>query len=581
MSRYNLLDEKWIRVIRNDTGLIEDISLLNLFKHAQKYKSLAGEMETQNFAVMRILLAILVTVFTRVDQAGMPYEYLQLDDTDNRLVVLEPVDEEDSLEYGDALDETWKSIWLLGKFPDAVCQYLEAWRERFYLLDDTYPFMQVTKNDLLERLPKDKKSTALEGTTFMGKQINRLISESNNKDALFSPAIGKFKSRMTTAELSRWLIMMHGYIGTSDKSKFITHDEQVNSKGWLYDLGGIYVSGDNLFETLWLNTMLNHIGNGKNNNDDSGDRYTISVQSPCWEKSPSEQLQDTLSGKPLLNLASLYTSWSRAVYLPPTWTEEDNVSIGAVKVTEIKHENNFLEPMTLWLNRQEKNGHTSQMPLKHQKHQSLWRSFGLLVVDSTNHNIRVPGIIAYNNKFSKFLNNKYIHIHAVSMLSDNNATSWMPIDEVTDILSIHEIALMDEGEDTWSIRILDTIEDTKYIVDNVYGQFLGSIAEQRGLEKIDFVKIYKSQAYEVIDGPFRDWLYKITPNESKDELTQKWKLELYSIIRSEAELLMQNLSERDYISEKKDKKEKKSKNSIEAYGLFKTLLNKRLGVTRV
>lgn len=84
----------------------------------------------------------------------------------------------------DALDETWETIWKQHRFPEIVCQYLEAWRNRFYLLDETYPFFQVTKQDLANRLPEGKGTTALNAKSFAGKQINRLISESNNKEAI-------------------------------------------------------------------------------------------------------------------------------------------------------------------------------------------------------------------------------------------------------------------------------------------------------------------------------------------------------------------------------------------------------------
>ena len=46
---------------------------------------------------------------------------------------------------------------------------------------------------------------------------------------------------MSEAELTRWLITMQGYVGTSDKGKFPSDEKVTNSKGWLYDIGGIYM----------------------------------------------------------------------------------------------------------------------------------------------------------------------------------------------------------------------------------------------------------------------------------------------------------------------------------------------------
>ena len=79
-----------------------------------------------------------------------------------------------------------------------------------------------------------------------GKNINRTISESENKTALFSPianiAIGKrsVKDVMSPAELARWLIMFQGYSGLADKVA-LTDKTQRSSKGWLFDLGGIFL----------------------------------------------------------------------------------------------------------------------------------------------------------------------------------------------------------------------------------------------------------------------------------------------------------------------------------------------------
>ena len=102
MGRYNLLDEKWITVLRKDSGETENVSLLNLFEHAGEYRALAGEMEVQNFAILRVLLAVLTTVFTRVDAKGEAYEWLQLDSSD-KLNVEEAVDEVDEEDFTEAL----------------------------------------------------------------------------------------------------------------------------------------------------------------------------------------------------------------------------------------------------------------------------------------------------------------------------------------------------------------------------------------------------------------------------------------------------------------------------------------------
>ncbi|MFR5070193.1 MAG: type I-E CRISPR-associated protein Cse1/CasA [Eubacteriales bacterium] len=64
---FNLLDEPWIKVMKRD-GTIDEVSILTVFEQAHLYTDLAGELATQNVAVLRLLLAVLHTVFSRVDE---------------------------------------------------------------------------------------------------------------------------------------------------------------------------------------------------------------------------------------------------------------------------------------------------------------------------------------------------------------------------------------------------------------------------------------------------------------------------------------------------------------------------------
>lgn len=82
---FNLLTEPWIRVrLRDNT--VREVSLTEALVSAQDYVDLAGEMPTQNAAVLRLLLAVLFTVFSRVDAKGEPRPLMQSDDALERAV---------------------------------------------------------------------------------------------------------------------------------------------------------------------------------------------------------------------------------------------------------------------------------------------------------------------------------------------------------------------------------------------------------------------------------------------------------------------------------------------------------------
>ena len=109
MSEYNLLDEPWISVVTDYKGTTKSVGLKEFFRDAHKFIALAGDMPTQDFAVMRFLLAILHTVFSRYDAAGKAYEMLEIND---RMQQVEKVAEEDQEDYQDALMNTWQALWL-------------------------------------------------------------------------------------------------------------------------------------------------------------------------------------------------------------------------------------------------------------------------------------------------------------------------------------------------------------------------------------------------------------------------------------------------------------------------------------
>ncbi|MDK8692323.1 type I-E CRISPR-associated protein Cse1/CasA, partial [Gardnerella swidsinskii] len=187
MSRFNLLDEPWISVIVGKKGHNKLVSITDVFKHASEYKALAGDMKTQDFALLRILLAVLHTVFSRYDIQGNSREFDSAEDNE--------------YDFNKETMNIWREVWNSKKFPDAVFKYLEQWHDRFYLFDDKYPFFQVLKQDIYSKKLSHKNPTEL-----LGKNINRLISESKNKIAIFSPKCGENKSILNESQLARWLI---------------------------------------------------------------------------------------------------------------------------------------------------------------------------------------------------------------------------------------------------------------------------------------------------------------------------------------------------------------------------------------
>ena len=526
MQRYNLLDEKWIQVASKDT--VEKVSIKELFAGAAKYKELAGDMKTQDFAVMRVMLAILHTVFSRFDSKGDPYEFFEVDE--ESFLQTGELEEYDLYDYEDALYQTWIDIWNAKEFPKVVYEYLEKWGERFFLYDDKYPFFQVTK----EVIEKD----AAGGGEFYGKNINRLISESNNKQAYFSPKDESYKEYIDDDELARWLITLQGYIGTSDKKK--VGSAKTYSKGWLYDLGGVYLQGNNVFETLMLNFVIAY---NENNN-------LLKIQKPCWEAETIEKNIELYFHNGIDNIASLYTAWCREIFIDPNRTKEDKFVCFIAKLPEIEHSDAFLEPMTVWKYNDTGEYKDKYRPRKHDVNKSMWRNFGLLT--GVGEGTRKPGVIEWLNKLCDIseseelgFNKENITLCAVCMLDDGNATSWAPIDEVEDTLNLKERVLVDTGDNGWIIRINKTITDTKAIIDRALKKFIFELLEIRNMEKSD-VSRYVEQFYFRIDLSFRNWIESIDIDNDKDTKEIEWRNVLKKAMKEYVDELVSNAGLRDY-----------------------------------
>ena len=526
MPRYNLLDEKWIQVASKDT--VEKVSIKELFAGAAKYKELAGDMKTQDFAVMRVMLAILHTVFSRFDSNGDPYEFFEVDE--ESFLQIGELEENYLDDYEDALYQTWIDIWNAKEFPKVVYEYLEKWRERFFLYDDKYPFFQVTK----EVIEKD----AAGGGEFYGKNINRLVSESNNKQAYFSPKDESYKEYIVDDELARWLITLQGYIGTSDKKK--VGSAKTYSKGWLYDLGGVYLQGNNLFETLMLNFVIAH---NENNN-------LLKTQKPCWEAETIEKNVEYYFHNGIDNIASLYTAWCREIFIDPNRTKEDKFVCFIAKLPEIEHSNAFLEPMTVWKYNDTGEYKDKYRPRKHDANKSMWRNFGLLT--GVGEGTRKPGVIEWLNKLGDIseseelgFNKENIKLCAVCMLDDGNATSWAPIDEVEDTLNLKERVLIDTGDNGWIVRINKTITDTKACIDRTLKIFIKDLLDIRNMEKSDVSK-YIEQFYFRIDLSFRNWIESIDIDNDKDTKEVEWQGILKKAMKEYVDELVSSSGLRDY-----------------------------------
>lgn len=550
---FNLVKNPWIKVVEKESGYETKVSLEDAFRNSQKYLCLSGDMKFQDLAVMRFMLAILTTVYTRFDADDNPYEWIELDD-DMRFVRL--VDEYDE----DDLLDTWEKLYGQGHFSDAVVEYLYKNIDAFDMFGER-PFYQVTGKEY-DSFVTEKISTG-KGTVSV-KQINRRISESNNSPSLFSPKSEQKKDSFSMDELVRWIITYQNYTGTADKTKMKGMKDSISS-GWLYKLSPVYADGNSLFETLVLNLVLvNQI-----------DRDNYVNQVPVWENDSLDGYVESI--KRLVspdNIAALYTTWSRLMHIE--W-EDDKPTIYVVGLPVLDNKNAFIEPMTVWTNK--KDDIVPYTRSKKNVNKAMWRDFGMYVNADGKEDRREPGIVAWLRELKEngcIDRMKLLSLDSIFVISDGSASNT-PIMEVFNDMNINASVLFDEGENRWPRRIEDTIVTTQNVADD-YIKMVNKVGLIRfhgdNRQAGSFSKKYGLGFYDGLNVPFKNWLSGLKDSDNRDEKIAEWKNTLKQIVSDSLNDFMKGATHSEIVGsfDKNDK----INNIFTAVSLFKRNMYEKL-----
>lgn len=475
---FNLLTEPWVRVRRPDNA-VQEVSLTDALLHAQDYADLAGEMPTQDAAMLRLLLAVLVTVFSRVNVEGEP----------------EPFEEEDDA------PARWGDLWQLGRFPEKpLREYLEQWKERFWLFNPERPFWQVPQ--------------AAIGTEYNAAKLNGEMSESSNKLRLFPLYAGAGKSQLTYAQAARWLLCVNGYDDTSAKPK----EKGLPSvgAGWLGKIGFIQAVGENLFETLMLNLTLLRDG-----------QSLWGENLPCWELDVPRSAERTQILCPD-NPAQLLTLQSRRLLL-----HRENGMVDRFYLLGgdfFPRENAYTEQMTVWRNTTKKNESSVFVPARHDPAKQFWREFPSVFCKG-HEETHLPGVVRWIETLqSQDLNildpERRIHFRISGMQYGDK--DFFVNDSFSDSLTF-QAGLLGELKQAWQERITNEIERCEKAAQYV-GYLAQDIAIAAGNKNENAGGPAREQFYFLIDQPFRQWLQKIKVNQKNyNEAELSWQAQARSI----------------------------------------------------
>ena len=478
---FNLIDEPWIKV-RTASLEVRTVSLKEALLQSHTYADLAGELPTQDVAVLRLLLAVLHTVFYRVDEQGRERPVK----TANQALL------------------RWKTLWEGNGFPQKpIRDYLDRWHERFWLFHPERPFYQVN---------------GLKGTEGSIAKLNGEVPQGENKKRLFSPCSANNEERMQYPEGARWLLYLNGFADIA-----VAPNKRKNlDVGWLGSLGIITAIGETLFETLMLNLVFLREGN-----------EVWDGPATVWEQE-SVRTGDRVEIPLPRDQAELLSMQSRRVLL-----KRDENAISGYTVTGgdyFSKENAFSEQMTMWM--QKNDG--IKIPWKPEASIQMWREFPVIVVHEKSANVpgivqpRMPGVVQWSGVVRKITGSGRVSRFRKCCLYYDSRKSAVT-DHYADEVSFH-LSLLSEAGIVWRDMISSEVKRCEALANNV-AKFAGNLEKAAGhIERDKKNVIVPSQSmvaaekareriYHRIDIPFRVWLKRIDPlQEAADRISlqQEW-----------------------------------------------------------
>jgi CRISPR system Cascade subunit CasA len=477
---FDLRTEPWLPV-RTSLG-VEQLSLLDTFRRSRDVVDLVGEVPTQTFALVRLLLAIL----HRCVPDGEPME-------------------------------VWGELWDDEDLPmDAVEGYLSDVADRFDLLHTTTPFLQVV----------DLRTAKGEVTG-----LERLIADVPNGEAFFSTRAGAGITRMTFAEGARWLVHCQAFDPSGIKSGAVG-DERVKGgrgypigTGWAGGLGGVMVQGANLKETLLLNLVL---GQG-NNHADAID--TKDPDLPVWERTPLTASVERRKGPVPTGQVDLFTWPSRRLRLA---FDDDGVTgvlicNGDPLGPQNMHEQ---EPMSVWRRsdaQQKKLGRSTPvyMPRAHLPERSMWRGLNALLPQEVASEgaapaaFHPPGVVEWLRDLqgAGVLSEGYVvRTRALGMQYGNMSSTVTEI--IDDALTMHAILIAEEGAGL-ARMVVDTVDRTDAAV-TAYAHLAANLSIAAGGDPEGVRDRAREEGYFLLDSPFRVWLLSLAGTGDPPGEQNRW-----------------------------------------------------------
>ena len=422
--------------------------------------------------------------------------------------------------------DTWEEYWDdSGRLGRDAAAYLEGYRDRFYLRHPEHPFFQVA---------------GIHAASGKTSDLESLIVDVPNGEPFFTTRIAQGLKSISWSEAARWLVHVHAFDPSGIRSGAVDDPQVKNGKGypigpgWTGQIGVVTVNGENLEQTLLLNTVVCEKVDGLHNVDPAEDI-------PPWERDPDGPA-GSLTLEPT-GPVSCYTWQTRRVLLHGDDARATSLFLGnGDKATP---QNRYLvEPMTAWRYSEpqtKKFKATVYMPRKLPTDRAFWRGLSTLVAQLSPlltvkdagevTRYRSPGVVSFYQELilqGIVPRSGLIPLHAVGI--EYGAQEAVVTELVHDVLSL-PAGLLDRSSARLLGIVHNAMEETEGVA-SALRKLAANLDRARGGSP-DTASAARDHAgaafYQLIDERFPRWLASLDgadPAEARDE----WR----SLLRDEA-----------------------------------------------
>ncbi|GGU12590.1 type I-E CRISPR-associated protein Cse1/CasA [Streptomyces lateritius] len=526
---FDLTEQPWIEVLRRD-GTQDELSLREVFAQADGVRRIAGDLPTQEFALLRLLLVIA----------------------------------HDAVE-GPRDIEHWSELWSDPQCFGRVDEYLDTHRDCFDLFGAETPFFQAAGL----RTAKDEVFS-----------LNRIVADVPNGEPYFSARMPTV-DRLGFAEAARWVVHAHAYDTSGIKSGVDGDARAKGGKvyplgvGWAGNLGGVFVEGDTLRETLLLNLVA----------ADTGGLRFEPADRPAWRREPSGPggAERTPTG-----VRDLYTWQSRRMRLHADSDGVHGVVLGNGDPLNARNKH-VVEPMTAWRRseaQEKKHGEALvYLPREHDPERAAWRGLASLIADRAQ-TVKAgsdvpaflrPGVLEWIARLVTEGELPRGFLVRARIIGARYGTQQSVIDEVVDDHLTMGVILLHQQDREYAQQAIDAVTDADEAV-KVLGDLATDLERAAGKENESPRAVARDRAFGALEGPYRAWLAGLATAEDPYEERTRWQCQVHRIVSRLGDQLIADAGEAAWVGRTLPTKQGSVwLNSALAHRWFRARLGKCLG----